>query len=38
MNIYTREMLEKNLKEIFFIHEKVWKFDVEGNIYYWGVI
>ena len=39
MNIYTQEKLEKNLKwKYFFIHEKVWKFDVEGNIYYRGVI
>ena len=39
MNIYPQEKLEKNLKkEYFFIHEKVWKFDVEGTIYYRGVI
>ena len=39
MNIYAQEKLEKKSKVgIFFIHEKVWKFDVEGTIYYKGVI
>ena len=35
---HSGEVRKKSKVEIFFIQEKVWKFDVEGNIYYRGVI